>query len=632
MLLIRPLTLRLVFVLLFLSLIPATTGPCTSWAADNAFSSPLERRYQAAKDYYYRLRRDETIQGNRLNWVKGTRLFRAIYLENPRSELAPNCLFMLGTMHYRMFLRFDFQEDLDEAVTYYSDVWQLFPNSSLADDALYWTAEIHRKHRNDTEHAAQLFARQLKRYPDGDKYAQALNRYRELVPDLSSPAAKKLDLPGNGSGLNHVLPVQYWSSDDYSRIVIRSSGPVTYTSKLVKKKDEERWQLLIDFPHSTIEQQYTAPVVVREGLLQRIKSDRLNDSRVRITLDVASISTYKVFSLNDPFRVIVDVHGQQKVLASSKSVPLLRPERVTRQSSARTDKKGQRGDGDKPRRHPVAPKKVDTTHDQDLETEPFPVLSETSKRKPASTGEKAGQNDTGLSLAQQLGLGIRRIVIDPGHGGKDPGAMGNGLKEKDITLQVAKKTAEVLRSRYGYEVLLTRNEDRYLPLEERTAIANTRKADLFVSIHVNAHPDKKTRGVETFYLNLATNSEAMRVAALENATSTLNMSDLQDVLTDLMQNSKIQESSVLAEFVQNRMVEGLAENRFPAKDLGVKQAPFYVLIGAEMPAILAEISFISNKEDARRLRQDDFLAAVAEQLAAGVAGYANHQATAALRL
>ena len=207
----------------------------------------------------------------------------------------------------------------------------------------------------------------------------------------------------------------------------------------------------------------------------------------------------------------------------------------------------------------------------------------------------------------------------------------DGLKEKDITLKVARLTADKLRQ-HNYEVILTRNSDRYLPLEERTAIANTSKADLFVSIHVNAHPNRETRGVETFYLNLATNTEAVRVAALENSTSSLNISDLQDILTDLMQNDKIQESSVLAEYVQNKLVAGLRESRFTTMDLGVKQAPFYVLIGAEMPSILAEISFISNPLDAKMLRQDHFLNEVAEQIAAGVSGYVDHQATAALQL
>jgi N-acetylmuramoyl-L-alanine amidase len=601
-------------------------------AADNSFGShpsATEIRYNKAKDFYYQLRRDKSIQDNRQNWAKGVSDFRQIYLEDPKGELAPNCLFMLATMHYRMYLHFQIRADLDEAITYYLNVWLFFPDNTLADDAMYWAAEIHQKHNNNPGQAAQLYAEQIRRYPDGDKYAQALNRLREIDDTHELAAREKLALPATDTDLIQVLPVQYWSSDNYTRIVIRASGPVTYTSKLPEGNSKQPRKLLIDFAHSTIDKKYQTPVAIKDNLLQQIRSEQLNPDTVRINLDIESISTYKIFSLNDPFRVIVDVHGQQKVLSVSKTVPQLERERV------------------EPPKEKVLPqtaaKKVpgrEKVESRDLESgvvdplEPFIILQENNKRNPeeARFAKEVTGRQNGLSLAQQLGLGVRRIVIDPGHGGKDPGAMGNGLKEKDITLRVARKTAEQLRSAYDYEVILTRDNDRSLPLEERTAIANTKKADLFISIHVNAHPDKSTRGVETFYLNLATNTEAMRVAALENATTTMNISDLQDILTGLMQNSKIRESSVLAEYIQNKMVSGLRESNYSTTDLGVKQAPFYVLIGAQMPAVLAEISFISNHHDAKRLQEEKFLEAIARQIAAGITGYIEHQATAALRM
>jgi N-acetylmuramoyl-L-alanine amidase len=621
------------FTLLLLMLLLTLFSSADSlFAENNSFSSHLsasERQYKKAKDYYYQLRRDKSIQGNRQNWTKGAGVFRRIYLDDPKGELAPNCLFMMATMHYRMYLRFHIQADLDEAINYYRNVWLFFPDNTLADDAMYWAAEIHRKHKKNPDQAAQLYAQQIRRYQDGDKYAQALNRLREIDDTHEISSREKLALPSGDTNLVKVLPVQYWSSDNYTRIVIRSSGPVTYTSKLLERTGSQPRKLFIDFAHSTIDKKYQTPVPIKEGLLQQIRSGQLNSNTVRINLDIESISTYKIFSLNDPFRVIVDVHGQQKVLSTSKTIPRLKRERVElpeKKIPPQTVTK-------KP---PVLeiPEYLEQPTGAVGQNGPFIVLKENNKRKPgtARLAKEANSRQSSLSLAQQLGLGVRRIVIDPGHGGKDPGAMGNGLKEKDITLKVARKTADQLRSTYEYEVILTRNHDRSLPLEERTAIANTRKADLFVSIHVNAHPNKSTRGVETFYLNLATNTEAMRVAALENSTTTLNISDLQDILSDLMQNSKIQESSVLAEYVQNRMVAGLREKRYLTTDLGVKQAPFYVLIGAEMPAILAEISFISNAKDAQRLRDEKFLDEIARQIAAGIAGYVDHQATAALQM
>lgn len=613
---------------LFLLLLTLLNSPDTLVAEENSFTSHLsatELRYKKAKDYYYQLRRDKNIQDNRQNWIEGTSDFRQIYLDDTKGELAANCLFMLATMHYRMYLRFHTQADMDEAITYYSDVWLRFPDNTLADDAIFWTAEIYRLHKNKPEQAAQLYSKQIKRYPDGDKYAQALNRLREINVTDKIPDSKVLISPSADSDLTKVLPIQYWSSDDYTRIVIRSSGPVTHTSKLLEKTAHQPRKLFIDFAHSSIDKQYTASIPVKDGLLQKIQSEQLDPDTVRIALDLESISTYKIFSLNDPFRVIVDVHGQQKVLSTSKTPPQLKQERVEL-----TQKKI-------PAQTNSPTSNTSTTaepQEQYVEqNEPFIVLNENNKRKPGT--KSSGENktiQTELSLAQQLGLGVRRIVIDPGHGGKDPGAMGFGLKEKEIALNVALKTADQLQSIYKYEVIMTRDNDRSLPLEERIAIANTRKADLFVSIHVNAHPNTTTSGVETFYLNLATNTEAMRVAALENATTTMNISDLQDILTDLMQNSKIQESSVLAKYVQSRLVSGLRENRYSTTDLGVKQAPFYVLIGAEMPAVLAEISFISNPQDAKRLRQEKYLEEIARQIAAGIAGYVDHQATAALQM
>ena len=230
-----------------------------------------------------------------------------------------------------------------------------------------------------------------------------------------------------------------------------------------------------------------------------------------------------------------------------------------------------------------------------------------------------------LSLAQQLGLGVKKIIIDPGHGGKDPGAMAFGMKEKNIVLDIAKKLAPLLKKELRCEVLLTRNQDVFIPLEERTAIANTQNADLFISLHINAHPSAKVRGLETYYLNLTTNAEAMRVAARENATSTHQMSDLQDILSDIMKNSKINESSRLAEQVHNSILSEAQNNGYAdIKNLGVKQAPFYVLIGAEMPAILIEIAFISNEQDARNLQDPGFVTMLTQEIADGIRTYVNN--------
>jgi len=169
--------------------------------------------------------------------------------------------------------------------------------------------------------------------------------------------------------------------------------------------------------------------------------------------------------------------------------------------------------------------------------------------------------------------------------------------------------------------LLTRDSDRFIPLEERTAIANTRHADLFISIHVNASSNPQAEGIETYFLNLATDEESIRVAAFENATSTKRISDMQKILKDLMLNTKIDESSRLAGHLQQNIIQALNEKYSPIKNLGVKQAPFYVLIGAQMPAILVETSFISNDRERELLGQEDYLDHIVAGLLKGIEGY-----------
>ena len=227
------------------------------------------------------------------------------------------------------------------------------------------------------------------------------------------------------------------------------------------------------------------------------------------------------------------------------------------------------------------------------------------------------------ALAKQLALGVSRIVIDPGHGGRDYGAPGylRGVHEKNVVLKLARRLAKKIRKELGCEVIMTRNGDRNLTLEERTAIANTKNADLFISIHTNAARDKRAYGIETFFLNLATDNDAILVAARENATSTKNISDLETILSDLMQNAKINESSRLAVHVQKSMHRHLKKNYSRIRNKGVKQAPFYVLLGAQMPAILIETSFISNPRECKRLNNTGYQDQMSEAIVKGIKEY-----------
>lgn len=221
---------------------------------------------------------------------------------------------------------------------------------------------------------------------------------------------------------------------------------------------------------------------------------------------------------------------------------------------------------------------------------------------------------------------IKTIVIDPGHGGKDPGAIGpEGLQEKDITLYVGRKLGTILQKQHGVDVLYTRTKDVFVPLNERTEFANSKKADLFISIHTNASSKRDVKGIETYFLNWTNNRDALRVAARENRVSMQKMQKMQDdlqfILQDLARNNKREESMRLAYSVQNFMVNSLTRHYHGVEDLGVKFALFYVLVGAEMPSILAEVSFISNRDEERRLASNVYRDKIAEALAKGINAY-----------
>jgi len=226
----------------------------------------------------------------------------------------------------------------------------------------------------------------------------------------------------------------------------------------------------------------------------------------------------------------------------------------------------------------------------------------------------------GFSLSRQLGLGVSRVVIDAGHGGHDPGARVKGLNEADVVLDIALRLEKLLAAR-GIDVVLTRRGNVYVPLEQRTALANREGADLFLSIHANASDNPKARGIETYFLNFAANPEAERVAARENASAGRTMHSLPDIVRAIALNNKINESRDFAGFVQASMLERLRGSNREARDLGVKQAPFMVLIGAAMPSILAEISFITNRDEASLLKTTGYRQQVAESLLAGILKY-----------
>ncbi len=226
------------------------------------------------------------------------------------------------------------------------------------------------------------------------------------------------------------------------------------------------------------------------------------------------------------------------------------------------------------------------------------------------------------SIIRQLGLGIQRVVIDPGHGGKDPGCIGiqHKLQEKKVVLDVSLRLKALLES-LGLEVIMTRETDIYLPPETRTVIANQKQADIFISVHANANRNRKLSGVETFYLNLSQDPTVVETAARENATSTKNIGQMRETIKKILQNTKIPESKELAQTIQKNLVHTLSQKYSGVRDLGVKGGPFWVLIGAEVPSVLVEISYLSNPAEEEKLRDPQYLERVALGIYQGIIAY-----------
>ncbi len=561
-------------------------------------ANPLEKEYTRAKADFEKLRVDDAQGAYRANWEQNARRFRTIFLGSPKgSDISARALFMLGRVSYEMHTLFQLRTDLEEALEYFRDVTLIFPEHRLADDALYLRGYIHLIAKNDRMGAIPYFTQVVERYPKGDMAPAARKQLAEQGVVMVSGAAGVDRAPG----LAQVEPLKYWSTSDYTRVVVQLSGPAKYGVQLLEGVGDMPPRLVVDFGGSVIPPESSRTIPIGDGLLKRVRAAQYSRDTVRVVLDIDNIVKYKIFSLQDPFRVVIDVKG----LGS-------RPE-LAQQADQKESSPGQ-----PPVLAPNGREKRRVTSGVPVPQAPGAAPSQPSPPVP---------NLGPPSLAQQLGLTVRRIVIDPGHGGKDPGAIApNGLKEKDVVLAVAKIMAAKLRESLGAEVVLTRSEDVFLPLEERTAIANTRAGDLFISLHVNAAPSPDLLGVETYYLDLASDEAAMRLAALENATTTHKMSDMQAILADLLNNAKKDESAKLAQRVQLAMAGGLG-----LKNLGVKKAPFYVLIGAQMPAVLSEMTFLSNPGEAARLTDPRYLETLALQLATGVSGYVRQAEVAFLR-
>ncbi|HEV2116312.1 MAG TPA: N-acetylmuramoyl-L-alanine amidase [Terriglobales bacterium] len=389
-----------------------------------------------------------------------------------------------------------------------------------------------------------------------------------------------------------VKAIRHWSSADVTHVAIDLTGPVKYKFAHLIGPDRVYFDLEdVDVASAVL----AKGLREQDGFLTNIRVGDLDNGSTRVALDLDEPVEYSVNLVPDPYRLEITFHraaGQPRNndAATTAVVPSITmdPPKVV-------------GSDNSPG---VRLAQVNPAAEQQ-------AFTGAHEAKPDSNGER--------SLIRALGLKIGKIVIDPGHGGDDHGTMSsNGLFEKDVVLDVALRLGKLLQS-LGAEVIYTRVTDRYLPLESRTAIANREAADLFISIHANSSPDRDAQGVETYFLNFTTSKESLEVAARENIVSRRPVSELRDLVQKIAQQNRIAESHEFADDVQAAMAHDIAGER----NRGVREAPFIVLTGANMPAILTEISFMSNEGDESNLRNPQYRQKIAQALYDGVSTYVN---------
>ena len=451
----------------------------------------------------------------------------------------------------------------------FEDLARLFSKSDVSDDSLSHGGMLSADafdtfgEAADRATAIRLLEQIAVRFPKSPLIKAAAARVQALQDARPAPAAAARSAPPSGTVMLRAIRREVLPQT--LRITLELDREVGYYDERIDGPP----RVFVDLPNTrAVEALKDATLPYPDGPVKRVRIGRQLNMRTRVVLDLEDAGAHSVYTVYDPYRIVIDVQ-----LAAEGASPAAR----------------------------AAP----------------PAESRTPPAAPP-------QNMKGsFSLARQLGLGVTRIVIDPGHGGHDPGAQGNGISEADLVLDVAKRLAQLLLKEENFEVVLTRATDAYVSLEDRTALANKSDADLFLSIHANASTVAAARGIETYFLNFANTPDAEAVAARENAGSSKNMRHLPDIVQAIALNNKLDESRDFATMVQATLYQELRKTNKTLRNLGVKQAPFMVLVGAAMPSVLAEISFMSNRAEAALLKTDGYRQDIAEALLAGIVRYQN---------
>lgn len=575
---------------------PAASDAAPAQIAKAAAQQPLPQaellpRYREAKAKMEALRADKVRSCWRQPWEELTSEFLRIYTSRKDWAIAPGALFRAAASQEALSDCSHVADEYRQARDLYLKLAQEFPKSALADDSLLRAAFIDADRLNQTGEALELLDAIQALYSGGDKVAEAQALRSQLTGAPAAPAAAATTASNTKSGTQASPPAHpvvqglSWTSlsKDSVEIVLELSAPARYTAKLdnshAKGKNKGgQASLSLALENAQIEKDIRKGVTIRGSLFKGMTVSDGKDGAAVLQFNFMDARRFDARTETDPCRIVLRVAGG--------STPL---------PPASTGKAG------------YADAQPDGAS---------PASSTAAKEAPTTPPSPNLVRD----MARQLGLTVHTVFIDAGHGGRDPGTNHNGVLERAISLDVALTLGRLLEAN-GLDVVYSRSADKSISLHDRTTMANATGADLFVSIHVNANDDPSVQGFETYYLDIASNPEAARLATLENTDSEHRLGDMQKMLADVMLNARVDESRHLAQDIQRLSQFRLKRRQFDTKDNGIKSAPFIVLIGAQMPAVLVEIGYCTNQQEASRLLTPKYRMTVAEGLAEGILAY-----------
>lgn len=570
--------------------IPLLIALLVSQVALGASAGDADAAYAKARKGYYALKQNPEDQKLRHKWQSAAKPFTDVARRYPKSDRAPEALYTAGMLHEELSLISRLPEDLDTAIETLALLIERHPKHRLSDDAAVRLGKMLTERRDEPAKAHKWLTRALEGQPRGDQ-APVLRAMLAKLPAPAAPVVAK-------APAKKPAPV--------AKAAPKKPAP---TRAPVKEVQEEEAVIAAADPAPAGARPSTSTVIPRaERQARRVSTLAQAAAPVDVPKALPEESP-AVEAMAEAFRKLGPDTLRAAVDEATPPEPPAPTPSVSPELEGETSEEGGLVAAVSRFARKDAPRIFDDKADDAAQQKAAKARLEAAAK--ANRGAE-------LSLAEQLGLKVRRVVIDPGHGGHDPGAIGKkGTKEKEIALAISKRLATHLRKQ-GLEVMLTRDDDRYLKLEERTRFANDKHGDLFISIHCNASVNRKSHGIETYTLNISSDRYAIRLAARENASSEKSVSDLQFILADLATKANTGDSSRLAEHVQGSLVSHLGTKYDRIRDLGHKEALFYVLLGAKMPSILVETAFISNAEEEKRLATEAYQEELAVAIAKGV--------------